>query len=184
LVNSANSISIPSNPYSAGFKLASTYVSSVLNPLVDAAQKDETLFGGQQITMRFSANGTCNNSQDQKTGTILVVYSVDDPTKPGTIDVGNVSAYCDIKVSNEQTFYAQVKAKSAVGGCADSSGYVTLQNPYIAFFVNAQGPTQGVAGGPGRSAASPRAAAQRARALKEESLKRCEIWGIVQKHCR
>src|SRR5262249_25991837 len=49
LVNSANSISIPSNPYSAGFKLASTYVSSVLNPLVDAAQKDETLFGGQQI---------------------------------------------------------------------------------------------------------------------------------------
>jgi hypothetical protein len=175
LVNAANSISIPSNPYSAGFKLASTYVSSVLNPLVDAAQKDETVFGGQQITMRFSSSSTCGTG-DQKTGTILVVYSVNDLTKPGTIDIGNVGAYCDIKVFNGQTFDAQVKAKSAASGCDDTSGYVTLQNPYVAFFVNSEVAALTVAG-------TGSTAARRAKALKEASLKRCETWGIARARC-
>lgn len=173
---------LPTSPFTEGYSVATKYVSSVFGPVLSDAEQAQDTFGGQQITFNFGNVSSNCGPTDEKTGTVLIVYSAGNQSAPGYIDIGNISQYCSPKISLTPTFNIQIKATSDSGGCTDSSGYVQMQNQYIAFYLSAETSSGGAAAGAARAQAfNPNS---RTAQLNADAARRCQLLGLNPARCQ
>jgi hypothetical protein len=134
--NATKNLPIPPNPYTAGFELASTYVSSIVQPLISQAVKDGKT-SNSQLALQFGT-GSCTGDRE-KTGTKAIIFAWQNEwgpsAAPGVVDLNNLNRCFNANIKG--VFELQVGDKPAAGGDA-CTNLVPVRNPYIGFYVNAE----------------------------------------------
>lgn len=135
-VSATQSLSLPVNPFTTGFGVASTYVDSIFKPLLDTAEKSQDAVT-HNITMNINSGGCSATDDDsERTGTKAIIDASNDVGKPGYIDTRVIDSYC-FKAVLRPSFVLKFAPKPASGNCATATGFADLQNSYIGFYVNA-----------------------------------------------
>jgi hypothetical protein len=136
LSNITNSMPIPINPFSEGFKFFGAYATSV----VDAAIKEDNNIAATakegKIVLSFSPNAICTGDQE-RTGTLAVVSGISGSESKGVVDI--TKEYC-WKANLTPVFTLKYASLPANNVCTDvnTASYKVLNNPYIAFYLNAE----------------------------------------------
>jgi hypothetical protein len=151
-VSATKSLSLPKNPFTSAYGIATTYVNSVFSPLLDQAAQDKEATSAH-ITMNINAAG-CKND-DEFTGTKVIVFAAEDFSKPGYVDIANIDKYC-WKAELRPTVAVQYAPTNKSGTCDQVQSYVDLLNSSLAFYVNALS-SEAVKPNPAAVAALPKA---------------------------
>lgn len=130
-IGATQGLSIPSDPFSAGFKVASAYVDSFVKPLIDSAAKEKEAITNN-IVMSINS-GNCSED-DEKTGT-KVILDASDHLGSGYIDISMADQYC-YRATLTPAFALKYASKAADATCTGVS-YVDVKNNYLAIVVNA-----------------------------------------------
>jgi hypothetical protein len=132
-VNATKSLSLPKNPFTSAYGVATSYVNGVISPLLeDAANAKEAT--SAHITMNIDAAGC--KGDDEFTGTKAIIFAADDATKPGYVDINRLNDYC-WSAELLPSISLNVATKPAGATCDRATGAQPLQNSYLSFYVNA-----------------------------------------------
>jgi hypothetical protein len=127
-VGATKSLALPTNPFTSEYTIATNYVNSVFTPLLNQAAADKAAVS-DNITMNIDA-ANCSGD-DEKTGTKAIIEAA---SGPNTLDTTSPQNYC-IAADLKPTFVLKFARKPPSGSC-DGVAYASVQNPYIAFYVN------------------------------------------------
>jgi hypothetical protein len=128
-VGATKSLSLPANPFTSEYTLATSYINSFFAPLLNQAAQDKEAIA-DNITMNINA-GNCSKD-DEKTGTKAIVEA---SSAPNSVDTANPDKYC-FAADLQPVFVLKSAPKPAGGNCQAATGFSAVQNSYIAFYVN------------------------------------------------
>lgn len=132
-VDATKSLSLPKDPFTSAYSVATSYVNSVFSPLLDeaAANKEAT---SAHITMNIDA-ARCKGD-DEFTGTKAIIFAAAEAAKPGYVDINRLDEYC-WNAELLPTVSLSVAPKTVGATCDHATGFLPLQNSYLSFYVNA-----------------------------------------------
>lgn len=132
-VGATKNLSLPVNPFASAYGVATTYVTSVFEPLLDQAAEDKEAVS-HHIVMNINAANCAGD--DEKTGTKAIVDAAKDSSQPGYINTEKINSYC-FKAELKPAFVLKFSPLPNNGSCDQASDFTELRNSYLAFYVNA-----------------------------------------------
>ena len=166
LANLSKHVSLPSFPFSEGFKWFAEYANNAVD---QSLKQEDSLVKMGAITMNFSSDGKgpapgqCFGDFEA-TGTKAVIQASDE-TGDGVVDINVIDAY-QFNVVLTPAFVLKVCKKDGSKPC---SNFVDVKNDYIGFYLNAV-PESG-------------SLVQASSKFRKEAVARCAANGVAEDDC-